>query len=342
MTSQELLAKQQSLFHSIARSLDNFKKIGRNNYTGAKIRSRMAALKETWSQCQQVHAALLLGVQGAHREAISYFKEQQYDVHEDSYQATLDHMTECLEEIEPAVSLNSHISSGPAHARCGSSSSFSLSHLPPITIPPFSGTYEDWEGFRDRFTSLIINNKYLSPFARMHFLSSSLKGRALEAIQNIAVTADNFDIAWKILESRYENKRRLIEVHVSALYNLPNVSRESAYELSELRDKSNRAIASLRNLNRSPDEILSDLLVYNVSQKLDLATRKTWKLKGTDDTVIPIITTISIVSSPLGPALWRSYLLRRQQSSRDCKRQPSPRHQLPGYPRVHYVKRRTS
>lgn len=117
-----------------------------------------------------------------------------------------------------------------------------------FNIPPFSGNYDEWESFRDRFTSLIILNKDLTAFARMHFLSSSLTGTALESIKNIPITADNFEVAWQTLMSRYENKRRLIEVHVSALHNLPTVSRESAVDLTELRDKSNRAIASLRNL----------------------------------------------------------------------------------------------
>jgi hypothetical protein len=117
----------------------------------------------------------------------------------------------------------------------------------------------------------------------MHFLSSSLTGRALESIRSIPITADNFEIAWKTLVSRYENKRRLVEMHVSAPYNLPSVFRESASELIELRDKANRAIGSLKNLDRSSTEILSDILVYSVTQKLDPATRKAWKLKGGDD-----------------------------------------------------------
>jgi len=194
-------------------------------------------------------------------------------------------MAERLEEIEPPV--GPIPPSGQVHNQGEAVSSFSLSHLPPIEIPPFSGNYEEWESFRDRFTSLFIQNKDLSAFARMHFLASSLTGRALESIKNIPITADNFDIAWKTLVSRYENKRRLIKVHVSALYNLPNVNRESALELNELRDEANRAIASLKNLDRSADDILSDILVYSVSQKLDNATRKAWKLKGGDDPKIP-------------------------------------------------------
>ena len=197
----------------------------------------------------------------------------------------MDFMTDWLEELEPHPMSSTHLASPSYH--CGPTFDRSLSHLPPISIPPFSGKAKDWESFRDRFTSLIIDNKDVSAFARMHFLASSLSGRALEAIKTIPITADNFNIAWQTLVSRYDNKRRLIDVHVSALCNLPTVPRESAFELTDLQDRANRAIASLKSLQRSSDEILSDILSHLVSQKLDHATRKAWKLKGSDDNHIP-------------------------------------------------------
>jgi len=193
-------------------------------------------------------------------------------------------MTECLEELEPASPAAQLASST---YRFADSASFSVSHLPPIKIPPFSGKPDKWESFRDRFASLIIQNRDLTDFSRMHFLASSLTGSALDAIKTVPITADNFDIAWKTLVSRYDNRRRLVEVHISALHNLPTVNRESATELSDLRDKANRAIASLKKLDRSAEEILSDVLVYMVTQKLDHSTRKAWKLKGCDDVKIP-------------------------------------------------------
>ncbi|XP_024878250.1 uncharacterized protein LOC112458723 [Temnothorax curvispinosus] len=97
----ELLVQQQALLHSISRSLENFKKIGKNNYTAAKIRSRITSLKETWLQCVQVNAQLLQACPEDNRAAFDYFKHHQFDAIEDIYQGTLDYMVECLEEIEP-------------------------------------------------------------------------------------------------------------------------------------------------------------------------------------------------------------------------------------------------
>lgn len=196
-------------------------------------------------------------------------------------------MAECLEELEPNVSPNRSNSPINCTTAPSDNSALALRHLPPIQLPPFSGKLDEWETFRDRFNSLIIQNKELSDFSRMHFLASSLTGHARDAIAGLTITAENFEIAWKALISRFENKRRLIENHVSTLYNLPNLTRESAIELHALRDKADKAISSLRRLDRTSEEILSDILVYFVSQKLDSTTRRSWKLKFSDDSPPP-------------------------------------------------------
>lgn len=82
-------------------------------------------------------------------------------------------MAEHLEELEPPVSPNQSLDQ--SRVSTITSSAFSLNHLSPIKLPPFDGKYEEWESFRDRFTSLIIDNNDLSDFARMHFLTSCLK-----------------------------------------------------------------------------------------------------------------------------------------------------------------------
>lgn len=128
--------------------------------------------------------------------------------------------------------------------------------------------------------------------------------------------------------SRYENKRRLIEGHVHALYNLPQVSRESAAELNELRDKANRALASLKNLSRTTEEILNDMFVYRISQKLDNASRKAWKLKNSDDSTIKTFADLEKFIANRARVLEELYLT--QPSLLDLKRShwlPLPRQQ---------------
>lgn len=312
----EPLIKQTSLLHSISRALENFKKLGRNNYTPAKVRSRIALLKETWTQCVQNHAHLLHTTPEVNKEKSEYFQRDQLAVYEEVYQETLDYMNECLEELEPNVSLNQSIGCASVHSE---GSSFALRHLPPIQLPPFSGRIDEWESFRDRFDSLIIQNKELSNFSRMHFLASSLTGRARDSIANLPITAANFEIAWKTLISRYENKRRIIESHVSTLYHLPTLSRESASDLHALRDKSEKAISALKRLGRSSEEMLSDILVYFVSQKLDPVTRRAWKLKLGDDSPPPKYEDLNKFLSSRALALEELTPSRSSKPSRESK-----------------------
>ncbi|XP_011881282.1 PREDICTED: uncharacterized protein LOC105569429, partial [Vollenhovia emeryi] len=139
-----------------------------------------------------------------------------------------------------------------------------------------------WEYMTECLEEIEPVNKSLGDFARMHYLASSLKGKALNCLNNIAVTADNFPIAWRTVTARFENKRRIISSHFSSLLGLTGLARESASELQSLCDKVDIAVASLRGLDRSPSDLWNDFLVHLLSQNLDPASRKAWNLKTSD------------------------------------------------------------
>lgn len=221
------MERQLQLQRQITRFLDNFCKLGKKNQTPAIVRSRVRSLKEIWMQFLDGHALLEKTVPKATRVNVEYFANQVFDDTETMYFEALDHLAEVLEELEPPPGPSKSLDG--SFAPSGVSSTLSLSHLPPIQIPPFAGDYKKWEPFRDRFAALIIENQGLSDFIRMHFLVSFLRGRALECIANLTVTADNFAIAWSALKDRYDSTRRLLSVHLSALLSLPQLSRESGF-----------------------------------------------------------------------------------------------------------------
>ncbi|XP_024893753.1 uncharacterized protein LOC112468697 [Temnothorax curvispinosus] len=140
----------------------------------------------------------------------------------------------------------------------------------------------------------------------MHYLSSSLKSRALETIANIAITADNFQVAWNTLKARFENKRRLLTNHLSTLLGLSALSLESASDLQTLYDKINIAVSSLRKLNRSPEDLWNDFLVHLLTQKLDAATRKAWNLQTSN------------VDSPPAFADLKKFVTSRIRALKEC------------------------
>ncbi|XP_070162567.1 uncharacterized protein [Polyergus mexicanus] len=286
----EQFVPQQQLQYTIDRYLENFKKIGRNNLTPAKMRSRISQLEKYWNQFFNGHTDLAQRIPEATRSSFAYFKDKQFDSTSAAYQTAMDHMAEILEEMEPVVSPHPSLSSTRLHA---DASAFSLSHLPPIKLPPFDGNYDEWEQFRDRFTTLIRENSDLNNFARMHFLSSCLKGSALDCIANISITAANFEIAWKGLTSRYDDKKRSINKHLSKLLGLSSISRESATEMQTLYDKASIAMASLKALDRKPEELWEDLVVHILVQKLDPLTRKAWEISISNTDVPPSYETLS-------------------------------------------------
>lgn len=145
---------------------------------------------------------------------------------------------------------------------------------------------------------MIISEACLSNVQRLHHLFSCLKGDASAAIDHLAVTSENFIVAWEMLSSRYENKRRLISTHLNKLFTLPTVTAKSAQELKALRDRLNSAITALKNLKRPVDQ-WSDILVFLLTQKFDKFSREAWELKLGASTVI-LLTSKSMRSSNHG------------------------------------------
>ncbi|XP_071652908.1 uncharacterized protein [Temnothorax longispinosus] len=275
---EELLARQTQFMSSVFRALPNLKKLGQANITVAVLRQRLASLKETFHKCQELDGRIHFLADDKVKASHAYFQDAQFVTCEDSYNEAADYFAERLHGME------AHDNAAPHDVSRFSDSIRSSSHLPKINLPSFDGSLEKWESFRDRFMSMIQNDQNLSNVERMHYLFSCLKGDASNALTHLAITETNFPIAWQILVSRYENKRRLISIHLHTLCNLPSLNSETAKDLRDLRDKTNMAIQALKNLGCSI-EYWDDIIVFLVSQKLDKSSRKAWELKLISDTV---------------------------------------------------------
>lgn len=92
--------------------------------------------------------------------------------------------------------------------------------LPEIKLKRFDGSLNDWLRFKDSFVEIIINNKSLSDIQRLYYLTGYLEGNAKAVIDSVQFSTDGFKIAWETLMLRYDNKRAIIEQHISNLVNL--------------------------------------------------------------------------------------------------------------------------
>lgn len=183
---------QAKLQYRIKRSLENFKKIGRNNLDVGIIQARISTLQDAWKRFEDTHDNLELIAPKEVKAADEYFVENHFDLVEDAFQVAFDYMQSCLSSMDGSVS---PIQSHERSMYRADVNTYALSHLPKISISPFDGSYDSWEHFRDKFTSLIIDNSDFTNFTKMHYLTSSLTGRALDCVKDLKITSDSFPIA---------------------------------------------------------------------------------------------------------------------------------------------------
>ncbi|XP_055601710.1 uncharacterized protein LOC129750728 [Uranotaenia lowii] len=151
--------------------------------------------------------------------------------------------------------------------------------LPEIRLPSFSGTIREWVTFRDSFRSLIHDNEHLTKMDKFTYLRSSLQGDALKEINNIEhieLSEANYDVAWKMLEVRYENKKLIVKAHLDALFALEPLKKENYDGLNFLISEFEKNLMMLQKIGE-PTESWSTILVYMLCARLDSATLRQWE-----------------------------------------------------------------
>ncbi|XP_076278431.1 uncharacterized protein LOC143208168 [Lasioglossum baleicum] len=252
-----LLLQQSDAARIVARTLENFKKLGKS-----------------FAECQNLHKQITAKATEAERSSLDYFTKDWFLSVHDTFLETSDYMAETLSRLAPA---------GSSKSTSPSEESISQPHdvnnrLPILNLPQFSGVFEEWETFRDRFRAMVINRQGLSDVSRFQYLLSCLKGEASDLVENIAITDAGYTVAWDILVANYDNTRLLVSTHLETLYDLPHVRSDSSDQLRSLRDKANKARKALINLERPVDH-WDDVLVFLVTKKLDDESRKAWELE---------------------------------------------------------------
>jgi len=151
----------------------------------------------------------------------------------------------------------------------------SLSQLPRIDLPKFSGVISEWEGFRNTFREMVDSNKGIANTLKFHYLKSCISGAAANLITNLAPSEDNYSTAWKALTNEYDDKRALIRAHVKSILCFPQMKTENLAELKRFRDTIATARAALANLG-SPVEHWDHLLVGSMELKFSPETAREW------------------------------------------------------------------
>lgn len=157
--------------------------------------------------------------------------------------------------------------------------------IPAIQIGTFDGTMSKWESFRESFEHVYHVRESMPDVQKLQHLKSCLRGEAEELISNFSLTNDNYDVAWALLNQRYNNVYEIARAHMRTLTSLP-LCKESSSDLRRLLNKTSATLLALRNLKR-PVDYWSDWIVHHVTEKLDNETRKLWEQRQVAHDVFP-------------------------------------------------------
>lgn len=128
-----------------------------------------------------------------------------------------------------------------------------LVKLPPIKLPSFNGQYSSWLEFKDAFMAMVHNSQGLNDIQKFYYLRASLDRDVLEIIKSIEVSASNYTTAWQFLIDRFENKNLIIHNHIRAIFEHPNIIKESYVDLRNLFDSITKHLRSLKTLGEQTD-----------------------------------------------------------------------------------------
>ena len=140
----------------------------------------------------------------------------------------------CLAEIESAlaklrINSNSMYTESRLHYSGSRSSSPTIprrTHLrrPQLSMEPFDGNPLLYRSFMDSFESSIDSDEGLSNVDKFLYLKGLLKGKALNTIQGLSLTTENYKEAMQLLKSGYGDKK-----NTNFYFLQPNFTFETGY-----------------------------------------------------------------------------------------------------------------
>jgi hypothetical protein len=160
--------------------------------------------------------------------------------------------------------------------------------LPEIHLPVFDGQLVNYQSFTETFKALVHNDVRLSAIQKFFYLKACLKNTSIcLEISSLELTGENYDLAWKLLVSRYENRKALINKHIKALFTLPKVDRNSASSLRQLIDNVSKHIHGMKSQQIVIDDAV---LIYLVTSKIDGLSHQLWEAHDSNVNVDEVAT----------------------------------------------------
>ena len=149
--------------------------------------------------------------------------------------------------------------------------------LPACEIQNFEGGYSRWPAFRDMFQAVIGKDPSVSPAQKLYYLRSKVRGEAYQAIKDLDLVDENFQLAWNKLKNRFENRRLLVQDQVKKINAITSAQNENIKSLRQIQNTVSDCLAILKNYKiEFPD--YDPFLIHIVVSKLSDETIKEWEV----------------------------------------------------------------
>ena len=260
---------QHDLYNLLSKSYENMRSSGARMSLGT-VEARLQTLEGYWHRFMDRHEQLMIDY-GASIRAHDYMTDNLLLKADTSYH---DQTGQYLDDLHALRGPYPGAFAAPAAAVAPAAPA--ATKLPRISIPQFSGRYEDWPAFRDLFASLVVSNPSATPVEKLHYLKTSLKGEAEQVTRQLPTTDANFDRTWQALKEHYENRRLLVRSYISRLVSLPKMKGESAADLRKIYHCVQTTVGSLEGIGR-PLTRSDDLCVQLITELLDPVSRREWE-----------------------------------------------------------------
>jgi hypothetical protein len=148
-------------------------------------------------------------------------------------------------------------------------------HLPEIRLPTFDGAIENWHSFYDFFSSTIGRDERLTPVQKLHYLRSSLTGRAARSIQTLEMTNINYSIALDVLKDKFDCHRQVCMRHWQLIDEYPRITKETPEAIDDFLET---VKVNLKALEKLGEPVTSNVVLITLfTSKLPSATIRKWQ-----------------------------------------------------------------
>ena len=201
----DIIIRQVQLKPRIVKAYVRFELDG-ENMNVSSCKARFETLKEVWSKFEANNDALYSC------ETYNEVKDQPYS--KDNYFEKVElQYLDILGKFRLHIDTHSTAPNHTVHDRSHHNVSThyveeDFARLPRMELPEFDGTFQNWESFRDIFTSSVVNKEKMSKVTKLRHLHKWLIGDAANLVQSYSFTDQNFVIVWSKLKERYEVKKR--------------------------------------------------------------------------------------------------------------------------------------